>query len=269
MVLPPNTAIAVGDTVTWTNRMAMNHTVTADAGAFDSGPLGNGASFSHTFPAAGAVAYHCSIHPFMKGKVTAEAVQPEVTTHDIEITTMAFPPDTAIAVGDTVTWTNRMSMDHTVKADAGEFDSGPLGNGASFSHTFPAAGAVAYHCNIHPFMKGKVTAEPVQLDETAVTHAIEITTMAFPPGHRDRGRRHRDLDHPHGDEPHGHGGRGRVRQRAARQRRVVLAHVCGGGGGRLSLQHSRLHEGDGDRELIVGRPRRREMRWPTCGRSGS
>ena len=51
---PANVQVDPGDTVTWTNRMSMDHTVTADAGAGDSGPLGNGAAFSHTFPAAGA-----------------------------------------------------------------------------------------------------------------------------------------------------------------------------------------------------------------------
>lgn len=78
-------------------------------------------------------------------------------THNIEITAMAFPNDTPIAAGDTVTWTNRMGMGHTVTADKGEFDSGVLGKDKSFSHTFDAAGTIAYHCEIHPFMKGKVT----------------------------------------------------------------------------------------------------------------
>jgi plastocyanin len=56
-----------------------------------------------------------------------------------------------------VTWTNRMSARHTVTADNGEFDSGQLARDQSFSHTFTAAGAVPYHCEIHPFMTGQVT----------------------------------------------------------------------------------------------------------------
>ena len=60
-------------------------------------------------------------------------------THKIEITTMAFPPNTPIAKGDTVVWTNRMGMPHTVTADNGEFDSGHLKTDDSFSRTFEAA----------------------------------------------------------------------------------------------------------------------------------
>ncbi len=79
-------------------------------------------------------------------------------THNIEIMEMAFPTNTPIATGDTVVWTNRMDMEHTVTADNGEFDSGNLKTDQSFSRTFEAAGAVAYHCDIHSFMKGTVTA---------------------------------------------------------------------------------------------------------------
>ena len=79
-------------------------------------------------------------------------------THNIEITEIAFPTNPPIAKGDTVVWTNRMGMDHTVTADDGECYSGHLNTNQSFSRTFEAAGAVAYHCDIHNFMKGTVTA---------------------------------------------------------------------------------------------------------------
>jgi hypothetical protein len=44
--------------------------VTADGGAFDSGNLATGQTFSQTFSAAGTFAYHCNIHPQMTGTVT-------------------------------------------------------------------------------------------------------------------------------------------------------------------------------------------------------
>ena len=47
-----------------------HHTVTADDGSVDSGPLAPGASFSQVFPAAGLFTYHCTIHPQMTGAVT-------------------------------------------------------------------------------------------------------------------------------------------------------------------------------------------------------
>jgi plastocyanin len=78
-------------------------------------------------------------------------------THSIEITAMRFPADTPVAKGDTVVWTNKMGMPHTVTADNGAFDSGRLTRDKSFYHVFDAAGQVAYHCDIHPSMTGTVT----------------------------------------------------------------------------------------------------------------
>ena len=62
---PATLEVPVGTTVTWTNNGGAPHTVTADDGAFDSGTLQPGASFSQTFSAAGTFAYHCTIHPQM------------------------------------------------------------------------------------------------------------------------------------------------------------------------------------------------------------
>jgi plastocyanin len=69
---PQTVTIPVGGTVTWTNKDSMNHTVTADGGAFQSGDLGNGATFSFTFDTAGTYAYHCTIHPSMTGTVVVQ-----------------------------------------------------------------------------------------------------------------------------------------------------------------------------------------------------
>ena len=156
MSFPANTPVGKGDTVVWTNRMGMNHTVTADNGEFDSGVLGKNKSFSYTFDTIGSVPYHCEIHPNMIGKVTITPAGP--ITHTIEITSKAFPADMQIAVGDTVAWTNRMNMGHTVTADNGEFDSGVFGIDQSFSHKFTAAGTFTYQCLIHSEMTGQITA---------------------------------------------------------------------------------------------------------------
>jgi plastocyanin len=60
--------VKMGQQVTWTNKQGVEHTVTADGGAFDH-PMPSAATFSFTFATAGTVAYHCTIHPFMKGTV--------------------------------------------------------------------------------------------------------------------------------------------------------------------------------------------------------
>ena len=83
----------------------------------------------------------------------------------------AFSPDVANAkVGDTVTWTNKDTIMHTVTSGTGssdpakgkEFDSGLSGptaltaTGKTFSHKFGVAGQFPYFCQLHPTMVGKV-----------------------------------------------------------------------------------------------------------------
>ncbi|OGG52485.1 hypothetical protein A2851_05045 [Candidatus Kaiserbacteria bacterium RIFCSPHIGHO2_01_FULL_53_29] len=58
---PRTITIAKGSTVTWTNTGAMQHTVTADGGSFDTG-LSPGANFSRTFTTAGTYPYYCRFH---------------------------------------------------------------------------------------------------------------------------------------------------------------------------------------------------------------
>jgi plastocyanin len=67
---PDSRSVRVGDSVKWTNKDGATHTVTADDGAFDSGNLAGGKSFSFTFDEAGTYAYHCNIHRRMTGTVT-------------------------------------------------------------------------------------------------------------------------------------------------------------------------------------------------------
>lgn len=69
---PASLTVNVGTTVTWTNNDSVTHTVTANAGAFDSGPLTPGQSFHFTFHTAGTYAYHCSIHPTMKATIIVQ-----------------------------------------------------------------------------------------------------------------------------------------------------------------------------------------------------
>ena len=71
----------------------------------------------------------------------------------------SFTPSTlTIAIGTTVTWTNRDSEVHTVVADdsAPSFRSAGLDTDDSFSFTFSQAGAYSYHCSLHPHMTGKI-----------------------------------------------------------------------------------------------------------------
>src|SRR5437879_2401066 len=71
---PATLTVAMGSNVTWTNDDSTGHTVTSDTGAWpDSGVLAQGKAFSFTFNKTATFAYHCSIHPFMKGTITVTA----------------------------------------------------------------------------------------------------------------------------------------------------------------------------------------------------
>lgn len=65
----PTLTVPPGTTVEWKNGDDDPHTVTADDGSFDSKGLGNGDTYKHAFTKPGRYAYHCSLHPFMKGVV--------------------------------------------------------------------------------------------------------------------------------------------------------------------------------------------------------
>ena len=67
---PANMTVAPGTTVTWVNNGRAPHTSTADDGAWDSGTLQPGESFSFTFDQAGTYTYLCTIHPDMTGTIT-------------------------------------------------------------------------------------------------------------------------------------------------------------------------------------------------------
>jgi plastocyanin len=67
--------VKAGTTVTWTNNDGATHAIASDTGdpaAFSSDPISSGATYSFTFTQPGTYAYHCSIHPSMKGTVIVQ-----------------------------------------------------------------------------------------------------------------------------------------------------------------------------------------------------
>jgi plastocyanin len=70
---PAHITIKRGTTVRWINKDSTAHTVTANKKrSFDSGRLGKGQRYTHTFKRAGKKPYHCEIHPHMKGRITVK-----------------------------------------------------------------------------------------------------------------------------------------------------------------------------------------------------
>jgi amicyanin len=70
---PATLTITAGDTVTWTNGDPIVHTATSTTGAWDSGDLEQGASYSFTFTEPGTYDYLCTPHPSMTGRIVVVA----------------------------------------------------------------------------------------------------------------------------------------------------------------------------------------------------
>lgn len=68
--VPARIEVAVGQTVTWTNRDFVPHSVTAPG--IESGDLAEGKSWSMVAKEKGEIAYICRLHPVMKGVVVVK-----------------------------------------------------------------------------------------------------------------------------------------------------------------------------------------------------
>ncbi|MDQ2631984.1 MAG: cupredoxin domain-containing protein [Actinomycetota bacterium] len=76
----------------------------------------------------------------------------------VQIKNFAFKPGTVeVKRGARVTFGNSSGVPHT--ATSGSFDTKRIAPGQSATVKFGKRGTFAYHCKIHPFMKGKVVVE--------------------------------------------------------------------------------------------------------------
>jgi plastocyanin len=66
---PSTVKVKVGQKVVFTNEDGVVHTATADEGAFDSGDLQKGKSFTFTADKPGTFSYFCTPHQYMKGTI--------------------------------------------------------------------------------------------------------------------------------------------------------------------------------------------------------
>jgi plastocyanin len=83
----------------------------------------------------------------------------EVSMRDIQFQ----PASVTVSKGGKVTWTNEETVPHDVTKTGGpgpDFksgESGGMGEGDTFTHTFETPGKVEYVCTVHANMKGTVT----------------------------------------------------------------------------------------------------------------
>ncbi|HWO84241.1 MAG TPA: cupredoxin domain-containing protein [Solirubrobacterales bacterium] len=78
---------------------------------------------------------------------------------NVSIVNFAFKPGTVkVKRGGRVTFTNTANTAHTA-THAGVFDTKRIQPGESETVKLERRGTFAYHCKIHPFMKGKIVVE--------------------------------------------------------------------------------------------------------------
>ncbi|MGN6215348.1 MAG: cupredoxin domain-containing protein [Solirubrobacterales bacterium] len=77
----------------------------------------------------------------------------------VDIAHFAFHPQTLrVKRGARVAFVNSSKVAHTATR-AGSFNTGHIKPGTSVVVRFEHKGTFAYHCNIHPFMKGTIVVE--------------------------------------------------------------------------------------------------------------
>jgi plastocyanin len=83
----------------------------------------------------------------------------------VSMTGSSFAPaHLDVLVGDSVSWRNSSIREHNVRSEAAGFESGRLGSGDGFAHTFAALGSYPYVCTIHTSMTGDVGVYSLLLD---------------------------------------------------------------------------------------------------------
>ncbi len=89
---------------------------------------------------------------------TANTAEP--ASAEVKVDNFSFGPATlTVAVGTTVTWTNRDDIPHTIVSTEKVFKSKVLDTDEKFSFTFSKAGTYPYFCSIHPKMTGSVVVQ--------------------------------------------------------------------------------------------------------------
>jgi plastocyanin len=94
------------------------------------------------------------------GSPGSSANTAEPASAEVKVDNFSFGPATlTVAVGTTVTWTNRDDIPHTVVSTDKAFKSKVLDTDEKFSFTFSKAGTYPYFCSIHPKMTGSVVVQ--------------------------------------------------------------------------------------------------------------
>src|SRR5262249_22305939 len=117
----------------------------------------SGAAQLNAMPQAASSA---TANPTPAPQAPAPAVGAPQNQAGVNIAGFAFVPATiTISAGQSVTWTNSDPVVHTATSDDKVWDSGNLSPHATFTTTFSQPGTYAYHCTIHPFIRGTIVVQ--------------------------------------------------------------------------------------------------------------
>jgi plastocyanin len=125
-------------------------------------------------PVPAVMALALSLAPSL-ASAQAGAGETSVTTLDD-----SFRPESVrVSPGAAVTWTHQGNNPHSITADDGSFDSGPLESGGRFSFTFRQPGTYPYHCIYHGTAGGRGMAGVVHVG--GIDASREPTEPTAPP----------------------------------------------------------------------------------------
>src|SRR5919198_6318403 len=93
-------------------------------------------------------------------------------TATVQIKRTGFvPASVTINQNDSVTWTNKDTIDHQVVANGGSFASPVLKPGKTYTHAFHGGGTFRYHDALHPTLKGTIVVRGAPPQVTLATSA--------------------------------------------------------------------------------------------------
>lgn len=130
--------------------------VNGKATMMDTAPLiRNSRTFLPARYVAEALGYAVTYEEMTKTVIIAP---PAEMVNAVEIKDFAFAPATlTIKKGESVTWTNRDSVSHSILMNG--VDGGLFGKDQSYTQAFPEAGTFNYVCGPHPRMEGTIIVE--------------------------------------------------------------------------------------------------------------
>lgn len=113
----------------------------------------------HSFWILACLAALAALATLLAREGDAGAAAKASATKKVDIRNFAFKPATLrVQRGGRVTFTNSSSVTHTA-TKGGSFDTKRIAPGSSAVVGFDKRGTFAYHCKIHPYMKGKIVVE--------------------------------------------------------------------------------------------------------------